>query len=126
LSVDDDDLLLPSSTQLPETVALQLQSIENLLSSETTEPSTPKAGTKTPDILGIVISPPTAILRSPAATGLTKTYAKNDFRQLRLTTSTRLNTSRLPSTHVDEFGSSPVELLPPFDPLTFQGLPGSL
>jgi len=99
LSIDDDDLLLPSSTQLPETVTLQLQSIEILLSSEAKEPSTPKAGTKTPDILGVIISPPTAILRSPAATGLTKTYVNNDFRQLRQTTSTRLNTSRLPSTH---------------------------
>lgn len=99
LSIDDDDLLLPSSTQLPDTVTLQLQSIENLLSSDSKEPSTPKAGTKTPDILGVIISPPTAILRSPAATGLTKTYANNDFRQLRQTTSTRLNTSRLPSTH---------------------------
>lgn len=99
LSIDDDDLLLPSLIQLPETVTLQLQSIENLLSSEMQEPSTPKAGTKTPDILGVIISPPTAILRSPAATGLTKTYANNDFRQLRQTTSTRLNTSRLPSTH---------------------------
>ncbi|TFK25945.1 hypothetical protein FA15DRAFT_319512 [Coprinopsis marcescibilis] len=65
-------------------------------------PSTPRAGaggTKTPDILGMVISPPTALLRSPAATGLTKTYARNDFRQLRQVPSARLNTSRLPSMH---------------------------
>jgi len=105
-------------------------------------PSTPK-GTKTPDIFGVVISPPNAILRSPAATGLTKTYVNNDFRQLRQVPSTRLNTSRLPSTHVDEYEhSSPVEtttsiLLPPQvggvgplgtgDVLGFQGLlPGIL
>jgi len=62
-------------------------------------PSTPKAGQKTPDILGTIISPPTALLRSPAATGLTKTYANNDFRSLRQVPSARLNTSRLPSTH---------------------------
>ena len=99
LTVDDDDLLVPSSIQLPESITLQLQSIESLLSSDTKEPSTPKGGTKTPDILGVIISPPTAILRSPAATGLTKTYMNNDFRQLRQTASTRLNTSRLPSTH---------------------------
>ena len=62
----------------------------------------PKKGTKTPDIFGVVISPPNAnaILRSPAATGLsTKTYVNNDFRQLRQVQCARLNTSRLPSTH---------------------------
>jgi hypothetical protein len=49
----------------------------------------------------VTISPPTALLRSPAVTGLTKTYTANDFRALRQTTSARQNTSRLPSTHVD-------------------------
>jgi len=66
---------------------------------EERRPSTPKGGQKTPDILGTVISPPTALLRSPAATGLTKTYANNDFRSLRKVSSVRLNTSRLPSMH---------------------------
>jgi hypothetical protein len=41
------------------------------------------------------------LLRSPAVTGLTKTYTANDFRVLRQTPSARQNTSRLPSTHVD-------------------------
>jgi hypothetical protein len=79
---------------------LPLHIILDLFFSESSKgmPSTPK-GTKTPDIFGVVISPPTAILRSPAATGLTKTYVNNDFRQLRQVPSTRLNTSRLPSTH---------------------------
>ena len=99
LTIDEDVLLPPSTTELHETLTMPLQSIVNLLSPHNSEPSTPKGGTKTPDILGVVISPPTAILRSPAATGLTKTYANNDFRQLRQTSSTRLNTSRLPSTH---------------------------
>jgi hypothetical protein len=49
----------------------------------------------------VTVSPPTALLRSPAVTGLTKTYNANDFRALRQTTSARQNTSRLPSTHVD-------------------------
>ncbi|KAF5363992.1 hypothetical protein D9756_000256 [Leucocoprinus leucothites] len=66
---------------------------------DTGRPSTPKGGQKTPDILGTIISPPTALLRSPAATGLTKTYMNNDFRSLRQVPSARLNTSRLPSTH---------------------------
>jgi hypothetical protein len=49
----------------------------------------------------VTVSPPTALLRSPAVTGLTKTYTANDFRALRQTPSSRQNTSRLPSTHVD-------------------------
>ena len=49
----------------------------------------------------VTVSPPTALLRSPAVTGLTKTYTANDFRALRQTPSARQNTSRLPSTHVD-------------------------
>ena len=127
VSIDDDDLLLLSSTQLPETVTMQLQSIENLLSSESKEPSTPKAGTKTPDILGVVISPPTAILRSPAATGLTKTYVNNDFRQLRQTTSTRVNTSRLPSTHGTYLSHFQIETCISYDfvlPLCLHFCPG--
>ncbi|TFK43826.1 hypothetical protein BDQ12DRAFT_695848 [Crucibulum laeve] len=59
-SIDEDEMFIPPS--------LPLQSIEKLL-------STPK-GSKTPDILGVVISPPTALLRSPAATGLTKTQLR--------------------------------------------------
>ena len=103
---DDDELFLPSTIELNDHYSftgmdLPLHTILSLLSSEPPSqeiPSTPK-GTKTPDIFGVVISPPTAILRSPAATGLTKTYVNNDFRQLRRVPSTRLNTSRLPSTH---------------------------
>ncbi|KAI6146088.1 hypothetical protein BKA82DRAFT_4330346 [Pisolithus tinctorius] len=62
--------------------------------------------------LGLVaLSPPTALLRSPAISGLTKMYTKNDFRELRQTPLARQNTSRLPSMHVDEFElgtSSPI------------------
>jgi hypothetical protein len=114
-SFDDDELFLlpstvnlddhlphssPSSSSSSTGMDLPFHNILNLFFSEPSKgiPSTPK-GTKTPDIFGVVISPPTAILRSPAATGLTKTYVNNDFRQLRQVPSTRLNTSRLPSTH---------------------------
>ena len=111
-SFDDDELFIPSTIKLDDHllsnsssastgVDLPLHTILDLFFSEPSKevmPSTPK-GTKTPDIFGVVISPPTAILRSPAATGLTKTYVNNDFRQLRQVPSTRLNTSRLPSTH---------------------------
>jgi len=56
----------------------------------------------------VTVSPPTALLRSPAVTGLTRTYMANDFRALRQTPSARQNTSRLPSTHVDVRFSSPL------------------
>lgn len=104
LGIDEDEDFVYLHTELPLTLVMPLDSIEDLLTPKRVdEPSTPKRGTKTPDILGVVISPPTALLRSPAATGLTKTYMNNDFRQLRQATSTRLNTSRLPSTHGASF-----------------------
>ena len=100
---------VPPFTELPENLQMSLRDVEDLLErrshgtgrergAKRTTPSTPK-GVKTPDLLGVVISPPTAVLRSPAATGLTKTYVANDFRQLRQAPSSRLNTSRLPSMH---------------------------
>ena len=100
---------VPPFIELPETLQMSLRDVEDLLErrsrgterereAKRTAPSTPK-GVKTPDLLGVVISPPTAVLRSPAATGLTKTYVANDFRQLRQAPSSRLNTSRLPSMH---------------------------
>ena len=64
-------------------------------------PSTPPS--QNAELLGIMItvSPPNALLRSPEVKGLTKTYSNNDFRQLRQQSSTRQNTSRMPSRHVD-------------------------
>ncbi|KAL0950200.1 hypothetical protein HGRIS_010192 [Hohenbuehelia grisea] len=89
--------------RLPESLSLSPQNIQDLLHSQTEEQpvgsSTPKR--RTPDVLMPVISPPSALLRSPQATGLTKTYLNNDFRQLRSVPSARQNTSRLPSMHVD-------------------------
>ncbi|RXW25465.1 hypothetical protein EST38_g405 [Candolleomyces aberdarensis] len=109
ITIDEDEVFAPSPVGLPSERQMQLSlgAIEGLLQPKDTKedgstiprPSTPRAGNKTPDILGTIISPPTALLRSPAATGLTKTYANNDFRQLRQAPSARLNTSRLPSTH---------------------------
>lgn len=101
IRVDEDDTesFSPSPIDLPETLQLSLDSLKNLLNPTPLDPpSTPK-NSKTPDILGMVVSPPTALLRSPAATGLTKTYARNDFRELRQVPSARQNTSRLPSMH---------------------------
>jgi hypothetical protein len=104
------ELLLPPSTPPP---------LPTMTTTTTAQaPSTPSAGagaatrqqhaqraTTPPHARGVLsmvtVSPPTALLRSPAVTGLTKTYSANDFRALRQTPSSRQNTSRLPSTHVD-------------------------
>ncbi|KAJ7246562.1 hypothetical protein B0H12DRAFT_1305619 [Mycena haematopus] len=100
IRLDDDDAMIPPSTELPSRLELSIQDIESLLHPVVSPPSTPKVTSTTPDILGVMTSP-AALLRSPAATGLTKTYANNDFRALRQAPSARLNTSRLPSMHVD-------------------------
>ncbi|KAK7054072.1 hypothetical protein R3P38DRAFT_2854473 [Favolaschia claudopus] len=100
IQVDEDDAMIPPSVELPSSLELSWADIESLLHPPASPPSTPKVTSTTPDILG-VMSSPTSLLRSPAATGLTKTYANNDFRLLRQAPSARLNTSRLPSMHVD-------------------------
>lgn len=97
---------------IPRTVCISIRDLETLLAPSAPVPSTPKRKLPARDILGLVaLSPPTALLRSPAISGLTKMYTKNDFRELRQTPSARQNTSRLPSMHVDEFElgtSSPI------------------
>jgi hypothetical protein len=107
ITFDDEDYFNPGVVNLVERIALSIQDVQGLLHPPTPTPSTPKR--TTPEVLGLVpISSPTALLRSPAATGLTKTYLNNDFRQLRQLPSARQNTSRLPSMHVDDFEASPV------------------
>ena len=88
------------TTELPDTAELSIHDLEDLLRQHTPAPSTPPRRVLNQDVFGLVtVSPPT-LLRSPAATGLTKTYSNNDFRQLRQSAA-RANTSRLPSMHVD-------------------------
>lgn len=97
-----DDSAIETASQLPEHIELSVQTLERLLQPPVPVPSTPKRKSPSQDVLGLVtLSPPTALLRSPSTTGLTKTYFNNDFRQLRQQPSARQNTSRLPSTHVD-------------------------
>ncbi|TBU32987.1 hypothetical protein BD311DRAFT_774649 [Dichomitus squalens] len=85
---------------LSESVELSVHDLEDILRQHTPAPSTPPRRVLNQDVFGLVtVSPPT-MLRSPAVTGLTKTYQNNDFRQLRQS-SARANTSRLPSMHVD-------------------------
>ncbi|KAF4601365.1 hypothetical protein EYR38_006018 [Pleurotus pulmonarius] len=91
---------LSDPKQLPSSPVLSINDIQEALQPMRLEtPQTPTR--RTPDVLGTIVSPPAALLRSPAATGLTKTYLNNDFRQLRVTPTARQNTSRLPSMHVD-------------------------
>lgn len=97
-----DSTIIPNLTFLPDNVELSLNDLQDLLSVEAPVPSTPPRKAFTQDILSLVtISPPTALIRSSGTTGLTKTYSRNDFRQLRQIPSARQNTSRLPSMHVD-------------------------
>ncbi|KAK0190531.1 hypothetical protein F5146DRAFT_1121051 [Armillaria mellea] len=100
ITFDEDEIIVPPSIKLDTNVELSIPEIHALFQSAVVEepPSTPK-GTNVQDILGLVISPPNALLHSPQATTLTKTYANNDFRELRQVPSARQNTSRLPSTH---------------------------
>ncbi|KAG7447529.1 uncharacterized protein BT62DRAFT_892072 [Guyanagaster necrorhizus] len=102
ITFDEDEVIVPPSIDLDINVELSIPEIRALFQSTIVEepPSTPK-GTNVQDMLGLVISPPNAVLHSPLATTLTKTYANNDFRELRQVPSARQNTSRLPSTHVD-------------------------
>ncbi|KAF8559444.1 hypothetical protein OG21DRAFT_1503348 [Imleria badia] len=100
--------LIPDARERP--LALSIHALEEVLQPPAPVPSTPmrKRGSlpqgRDRDVLGLVaLSPPTALLRSPAISGLSKTYTKNDFRELRQTPSARQNTSRMPSLHVDEF-----------------------
>ncbi|KAJ3800389.1 hypothetical protein GGU11DRAFT_412344 [Lentinula aff. detonsa] len=102
LTVDEDETFIPENMIIPDTLRLSLQELQDILSPSPFQsivpPSTPSR-TSVPDVLGLVISPPAAMLRSPAATRLTKTYLNNDFRELRQAAVARQNTSRLPSMH---------------------------
>ena len=95
----------PTILILPSSITLPFYDLISLLESHAPLPSTPPPKHKSlsqAGILGLVaLSPPTALLRSPATRGLTKTYTRNDFRELRQMPSARQNTSRLPSMHVD-------------------------
>jgi len=97
---------LPDSSSptrmISDTISLSIRDLDLLLQPSVPVPSTPKRKSPAQDVLGLVaLSPPTALLRSPAISGLTKMYTRNDFRELRQTPSARQNTSRLPSMHVD-------------------------
>lgn len=95
----------PAISIIPSSITLPFDDLISLLQPHAPLPSTPPPKHKSlsqAGILGLVaLSPPTALLRSPATRGLTKTYTRNDFRELRQLPSARQNTSRLPSMHVD-------------------------
>jgi hypothetical protein len=93
-----------------ENFDMTLGHMKEALSERVTKvPSTPIRKTPSHPALGLVtVSPP--VTRSPLlAASLTKTYTRDEFRQLRNAPSSRQNTSRPPSTHVDV---SPVISLP--------------
>lgn len=92
-------------TQLPSALSYSFSEIHDIIhqvADAQPPPGTPPLKPQAQDaVIGMANISPSTILRSPFVTGLTKTYARNDFRQLRQGNQTRQNTSRLPSMHVD-------------------------
>jgi hypothetical protein len=92
-------------TQLPPSLSYSFSEIHHIVHQVVDAqrpPGTPPMRPQAQDaVIGMANISPSTILRSPLVTGLTKTYVKNDFRQLRQGNQTRQNTSRLPSMHVD-------------------------
>jgi hypothetical protein len=92
-------------TQLPSALTYSFSEIHDIIyqvADAQSPPRTPPLKPQAQDaVIGMANISPSTILRSPLVTGLTKTYLKNDFRQLRQSNQTRQNTSRLPSMHVD-------------------------
>ena len=99
-------------TQLPSTLSHSFSEIHDIIhqaADARPPPGTPPLRPQAQDaVIGMANISPTTLLRSPFVTGLTKTYLKNDFRQLRQGGQTRQNTSRLPSMHVDVSTSRPL------------------
>ena len=91
--------------QLPSALSYSFSEIHDIVhqvADAQLPPGTPPQNPQAQDaVIGMANISPSTILRSPLVTGLTKTYLKNDFRQLRQSNQTRQNTSRLPSMHVD-------------------------
>ena len=91
--------------QLPSTLTYSSSEIHDIIhqvADSKPPPGTPPPKPQAQDaVIGMANISPSTILRSPFVTGLTKTYLKNDFRQLRQGNQIRQNTSRLPSMHVD-------------------------
>ena len=100
-------------TPLPSTLSYSFSEIHDIIhqvSDVQPPPGTPPLKPQAQDtVIGMANISPSTILRSPLVTGLTKTYLRNDFRQLRQGSQTRQNTSRLPSMHVDVSLIRPLE-----------------
>jgi hypothetical protein len=92
-------------TRLPSALSYSFSEIHDIIhqvADAQPPPGTPPPKPQAQDaVIGMANISPSTILRSPLVTGLTKTYLKNDFRQLRQSNQARQNTSRLPSMHVD-------------------------
>ncbi|EMD40406.1 hypothetical protein CERSUDRAFT_130228 [Gelatoporia subvermispora B] len=101
LSFEQDVSPTIPSVQLAEKMELSIHELDALMRANMPPPSTPLRTALHQDALSLATFSPPALFRSPATTGLTKTYLNNDFRQLRQTPAARQNTSRLPSMHVD-------------------------
>ncbi|EJU06493.1 hypothetical protein DACRYDRAFT_103440 [Dacryopinax primogenitus] len=94
------------STPLPEPASSSLligSALPTLVQAEVARPpSTPLSRPLSGLDGGVKTAPPSARKSSPLAS-LAKNYSNNDFRELRTLPQARLNTSRPPSRHVDDF-----------------------
>ena len=97
----EDSTMDDSSQEITAIAKLRLtiSQMTTLLDAQNQPRTPPKSATH--PALGLVTTSPPTLNRSPISPTLNKTYASNDFRQLRTSALGRLNTSRPPSIHVD-------------------------
>jgi len=105
--------LIPTPLPEPTTTSPLIgASLRPLVQSERSRPPTTPLSRPLSGLSGgLQTAPPSARKSSPIAS-LAKNYARNDFRELRALPQARLNTSRPPSRHVDDFETLPEGAVP--------------
>ncbi|KDN48164.1 hypothetical protein RSAG8_03180, partial [Rhizoctonia solani AG-8 WAC10335] len=110
--VPDDIYTATSVIPNPSTLQTTTADIRAALSrtrAETSRETTPQPGLSQIELLALAsLSPraPTSPISPSAPLTLTKMYSQNEFRRLRQSPTARLNTSRPPSQHVDDWQTS--------------------
>ncbi|EUC67388.1 hypothetical protein RSOL_510450 [Rhizoctonia solani AG-3 Rhs1AP] len=100
--------VIPDPSTLQTTTA-DIRAALSRTRAETSRETTPQPGLSHIELLALAsLSPraPTSPISPSAPLTLTKMYSHNEFRRLRQSPAARLNTSRPPSQHVDDWQSS--------------------
>ncbi|KAH7343901.1 hypothetical protein B0J17DRAFT_644405 [Rhizoctonia solani] len=95
-----------TDTSILQTTTADIRAAMSHTRTETSRETTPQPGLSQIELLALAsISPraPTSPISPSAPLTLTKMYSHNEFRRLRQSPSARLNTSRPPSQHVDDW-----------------------